>query len=243
MKDMEKDLIKVYNKIFPFYYGDPDSLEYYSSLFTTKITNYIKDNPSTLDYPFQSLIDSNCCWITTSKDGSFRIYSWDMLTGGTMHFFNSIYQWKSNGKVFIYTPTFGEDGFPSTGFYTEIFTLHANNKTYYLTINNGSESSTVAYQGIDIISLENGSFNDTIQLIKTKEGFTNSILLECDINKYNGSERPVKLIKYDENKKIIYIPIIFEDGTVTDRYILYQFTGEYFEHILTQKSPSDKPNN
>jgi len=243
MKEMEKDLVQVYKKIFPFYYGDRDSLDYYSSLFNNKIISYIKNNPSTLDYPFQSLIDSNCCWITTSKDGSFRIYSWDTWLGGTMAWFNSIYQWKSNGKIFMYTPTFDDGEMHTTGFYSQIFSLQANNKTYYLTINNGSESSAIAYQAIDVIAVENNSFNDTIELIKTKDGLTNYILVECDLSKNDIPERPIRLIKYDEDKKIIYIPIIFEDGTVTDRFILYKFNGQYFEHILTQKSPSDKPNN
>ena len=36
--------------------------------------------------------------------------------------------------------------------------------------------------------------------------------------------------------KIKYaFPIVFENGKVTDRYTLYQFNGQYFEHILTQK--------
>ena len=46
---------------------------------------------------------------------------------------------------------------------------------------------------------------------------------------------------YDAVKKIIYIPIVLDNGKVTNRYILYQFNGQYFEHILAQtKSNNEK---
>jgi len=48
-------------------------------------------------------------------------------------------------------------------------------------------------------------------------------------------ERPVHLIKYDKIKKIIYIPIVLEDGKVTDRYIQYKFNGSYFEKVTKKK--------
>ena len=48
-------------------------------------------------------------------------------------------------------------------------------------------------------------------------------------------ERPVRLIKYDKIKKIIYIPIVLEDGKVTDRYIQYKFNGSYFEKVTKKK--------
>ena len=46
-------------------------------------------------------------------------------------------------------------------------------------------------------------------------------------------ERPVKLIKYDNTKKIIYIPVVYEDGKVTDKFIHYKFNGKFFEKIKT----------
>src|ERR1035437_7364622 len=76
-KEIEQDLLHTSSIILPYYYGNFDSLFFYSSLFSNKITTYVSKYPSTLSYPFQKLIDSNHCNITTSTDGLFRIYSWD----------------------------------------------------------------------------------------------------------------------------------------------------------------------
>jgi len=253
-KEMENDLVKVYSQIMPFYYGNHDSLEFYSSLFSEKIINYIDTTPLSLVYPFQTLIDKNYCDITTSGDSLFRIYSWDSWLGGTMHIFNNIYQYKSGDKVYSKTFKFREeddnnsddtvitktlylreDDDPS-GFYSDIFTLKANNKTYYLAVINGIGSTKDASQSIKVFTIENDSLNDSVKLIKTKTELLNEINVHFDFfSVVDRPERPLKLIKYDLDKKIIYIPIVLEDGTVTDRFILYQFKGQYFEHILTQK--------
>ncbi|HEV8283176.1 MAG TPA: hypothetical protein VGQ09_02635 [Chitinophagaceae bacterium] len=235
---IERELIQTSSKIFPFYYGNQDSLEFYSSAFTKKIIGYINKYPSTLAYPFQTIIDSNVCNITTSPDGLFRIYSWDTWLGGSMRFFNNIFQYKSGNTV--YSKTFDlEEDYPSV-FFSKIYTLKANNKTYYLAIGNGIYSNKDAGQSIKVFTIQNNRLNDTIKLIKTKSGLVNSIDLEFDFfSVADRPERPVKLIKYDANKKIIYIPIVYEDGKVTGRFILYQFKGQYFEHILTQKKSSN----
>jgi len=48
------------------------------------------------------------------------------------------------------------------------------------------------------------------------------------------SERPVKLIYYDKDKKTLRIPVVLDKGVVTNRFITYQFTGRYFEKINTK---------
>jgi hypothetical protein len=47
-------------------------------------------------------------------------------------------------------------------------------------------------------------------------------------------ERPLKLIKFDKTKTIIYIPVVYEDGKVTDKFIQYKFNGKYFEKYKIQ---------
>src|SRR5207249_4253386 len=111
-----------------------------------------------------------------------------------------------------------------------------NNKIYLLTISDGNESSSMAYQVIRAYSIEGNRLNDKVSLIKTSKGLQNSILIEYSI--FSAGDR--ELIKYDSDKKIIYIPIVLEKGKVTDRNILYQFKGEYFEHLLTEKRVAEK---
>jgi len=85
--------------------------------------------------------------------------------------------------------------------------------------------------------------NDTLKLFKTKTNLLNEIEVNFDFfSVVQRPERPLRLIKYDPDKKIIYIPIVLENGKVTDRYILYQFKGQYFEQILTTKEKTSYGN-
>jgi hypothetical protein len=229
-EEVGKDLTKLYNKIFPFYYGDSDSLSYYSDLFSSKLTNYIKNNPSTIDCKFKSLTDSNTCSIVTSADNSFRIYSWDTWLGGTMHNYKNLFQFKSDGKVRTLTFDYGEGDMGT--YFTDVFSLKANGKIYFLGVSGGSESSKYAYEVIRAYSINDSTIDDSVKLIKTASGLQNSILIEYDFfSLADRPERPLKLIKYDADKKIIYIPIVWENGKVTNKFIRYQFTGQYFEKL------------
>jgi hypothetical protein len=238
-KKIEKDLSEVYSKIFPFYYGNNDSLKFYSSIFSNKIIAYIDKYPSTLDYSFQTMVDSRSLNIATSKDNLFRIYSWDTWLGGTEHDFENIFQYKSHGKVYSRTvhdtSIANDDNY--TPFYSDIYSLYTNNKTYYLAIGNEMYSTQDVGQSISIFTIEDNQLNDTVKLIKTSTRFTNTINVPFNFFKVTDTgERPIRILKYDEYKKIIYIPIVLEDGTVTKRFIIYKFNGKYFEKMMTQKS-------
>jgi hypothetical protein len=179
------------------------------------------------------LIDSNAFEIVTSEDSLFRIYSWDTWTGGTMHFFNNVFQYSYNGKIkteFLEL----DEGDPS-GFYSDIFTLRSGAKTYYLAINNGMYSSKDVGESIRVFAIENGVLNKNVKLIKTTTGMTGTIEVYFDFfSGVDRPERPVRVIKYDKNKKIIYIPVVYEDGKVTNKFIQYKFNGNYFEKYKTQ---------
>lgn len=230
-EEVGKDLTKLYDKIFPFYYGDYDSLSFYSDLFSTKLTNYIKDNPTTLDCKFKSLTDSNTCSIVTSADNSFRIYSWDTWLGGTMHNYKNLFQFKSEGRVHTLAFDYGEGDMGT--YFTDVFSFKANGKIYFLGVSGGSLSTKDSYQVIRAYSISDSTIDDSVKLIKTASGLQNSISIEYDFFSVAARpERPIKLIKYDSDKKIIYIPVVWENGKVTDKYVRYQFTGQYFERLI-----------
>jgi len=237
-KKFEEELTQVSSKIFPFYYGNQDSLEFYSTLFSDMLITYIQKNPSTLNHSFKSLIDSNVCDIVTSADGLFRIYTWDTWLGGTMHDFNGIYQYRAGKKV--YTKNLKLEDDPAC-YYSDIYTLKTTARTYYLGINNASYSTRDVNQGIKIFTIEGSKLNDTVKLIKTASGFTNQIDVNFDFfSVADKDERPIRIIKYDADKRTIYIPVVYEDGKVTNKFMLYQFNGSYFERVLTQKKGRSK---
>ena len=148
-----------------------------------------------------------------------------------MHNFNNIFQFKSGKNVYakLLFDSTGNDGGDPLSFYSDIYTLNANNKVYYLAINNGIYSTKDAGQAIKVFCIDNDKLNDTVHLIKTGSGLQNEINVDFNFfSVVDRKERPVKLIKYDASKKIIYIPIVSEDGKVTDKFIRYQFNGKYF---------------
>jgi hypothetical protein len=229
LKKIELDLLKASDKLFSFYQPyKSDSLDKYSEQLRNQTIEALSKNPGTLKYPFQMLIDSNAFEIVTSEDSLFRIYSWDTWTGGTMHFFNNIFQYSNNGKVTTELLELTEDD-PS-GFYSDIFTLRSADKTFYLVINNGMYSTKDVVASIQVFTIEKGKLNQNVKLIKTSSAMTSMISVEFDFfSVVDRPERPVRVIKYDKNKKIIYIPVVYEDGKVTDKFIQYKFNGKYFE--------------
>lgn len=234
LKQIELDLLKASNKLFSFYRPyESDSLDKYSEQLRNKTIEVLSKNPGTLKYPFQMLIDSNVFKIVTSEDSLFRIYSWDTWTGGSMHFFENIFQYNYNGRVITEFLELTEDD-PS-GFFSDIFTLRSGDKTYYLVINNGMYSTKDVVASIQVFRIENGKLNQNVKLIKTPSGMTSIISVEFDFfSVVDRPERPVRVIKYDKTKKIIYIAVVHEDGKVTDKFIQYKFNGKYFEKYKIQ---------
>lgn len=226
----ENKFVSLYSKLASFIQVGYDSISFYSDKFETGFTKLIQNNPATLNYPFKKLVDSNFCDVRTSIDGNFRIYSWDTWTGGTMHIFETIYQWKSNGKVFTKIPKYeeGEAG----SFCSKIFTVNINDRTYYLAVTNGIFSTKDAMQSISAYSIEGSKLVDTVKLFKTKTKKLNSIDVEFDFfSVVDRPERPLVLITYDDKQKIIYVPVVGDKGQVTKKNILYQLKGGYFEFI------------
>ena len=234
---IEQTLLKQFKKItyWADYKGDTDNLDKYDSLekanldFRKLLLTYTSQNPSTLNFTFKEL-DKEGLSIATSGDGLFRIYSWDTYTGGTMHFFDNVYQYKANGKVFAKTIKESEDDGDPGYWYSTIYSLNSDGKTYYLGLRHGIYSTRDTYQGVKSFSISNNFLNAETKLIKTKTGVRNAFGFEFDFfSVVDQLERPVRLIKYDAATKTLSLPVVLEGGEVTDKRITYKFTGRYFE--------------
>ena len=234
-KDLRNSYLKIdYHRTITDSIGS-DSVEFANKLLIEKLCRYTSRFPFTMTYSFTSLKKANMI-ITDSGDKLLRVYSWDTGRGGTMADYGNVFQYKSGDKIYskVYYDTIiiGEGEY--VPFYSQIFTMHANNKTYYLAINNGKYSTSDVSQSIKIFTIENSSLNDKVKLIKTQSGFVNSIDVNFDFfSVVDRPERPLRLIRYDSTKKIIYIPIVYKNGKVTNKFIQYKFTGQYFERLKT----------
>lgn len=207
--------------------GNPDSTTYYSDKFGKELKKYISTTPATLEYRFKRLTDSNYCFVTTSLDGNLRIYSWDTWTGGTMHFFNQIIQYRDGGRVLTKIPQY-EKGDPGV-YCSAIFTVMIKGAAYYLPISNGISSTKDASQSISVLTIHNHQLVDTVRLFKTKKRLLNAIDVYFDFfSVVDRPERPLTLITYDEKQKVIRIPLVNDNGQVTRQGLLYKLQDDYF---------------
>lgn len=216
---------------------DGDKLAAAQDTFEAKLLKYTK-LPSTLSYKFSQLGEQ--MYIATSDDGKFRIYSWDLEDGGTMHNFARVYQFiGADGKVYSKTDeasTAEDEGGPGS-FVTDIFMLDTNAGKVYIVCSTFIGSTQDHGQSADLYKIEGNKLNDKVKLIKTKSGLTNSLSFAYNFfSVVDRKERPVRLISFDKRTKTLKIPVVIEDqefqnGRVTNRTISYRFDGTYFVKV------------
>jgi hypothetical protein len=239
MKVVEGILSKKFQQIAYWrdYPKDDTTVDFYDSLgkaninFQNALLKIASTYLASLRYDFTLLQDSGLT-IATSDDHRFRIYSWDSELGGSAHNFFTIFQFEGakgvQAKVTDTTANIDESGFG--GFYTPIYTLHTPVKTYYLVISHYILSHKDETQGVDTYCINNGSLDGSVRIFKTKTGLHNGISFDFNFfSVVNRPERPIQLIDFDSVHRSIRIPVVLEDGTVTNRTIVYRWTGQYFE--------------
>lgn len=226
--EREQELIQINQKIMELRSEFSDSLSFYSELFSSKLQELLSDG-KTLTYSFKSLTEENSCNVNTSKDGLFRIYSWDSQLGGTMRFFNVLYQYRTGNSIKMQLYRSNTEGDPAW-FCSDIFTLKTKKETIYLGIINGIYSTKDVSQSIKAFKLSDTGINDSVLLMKTNDGLKNSLDLSYDFfSVVDRPERPVSVIRYDSKKKIISVSTTNEKDEITNNYITYSFNGNYFE--------------
>jgi hypothetical protein len=234
---IEQELIKLYAKVNDNsgYKSDTDSdlLAKANDDFKAKVLEYTKV-ASTLKHKFGEL--SKEITIRTSEDGKFRAYSWDRLDGGTMRFFETVYQFQGkDGKVYSQAVETEEGN--AGGFVQNIFTTETKLGNVYMVCSYAIGSTQDRYEGVGLFRIDGNKLNDNVKLIKTKSGLTGSIGFGYNFfSVVDRKERPIDLIFYDKKTKVLKIPIVVEDkefmnGRVTDKFISYKFNGAYFVKV------------
>ncbi|MFN6074504.1 MAG: hypothetical protein ACK46Y_02985 [Fluviicola sp.] len=187
------------------------------------------DKPELISYDFPK-IPSYQSFCVTSPDRKLRIYSWDTYTGGSMRFFSNVVVWKENDSLYtkMIETLEGEPG----GFYSQIFQVTDELNTFYILNFNSILSSKDCYQAFQTVDLDNSKINFDHKKIKTKSGLTSKVGFSYDFySVIDREERPVKLIEYDNQLRIIRFPIVNSKGFVTSKKISYQYDGKYFLRI------------
>jgi hypothetical protein len=191
-----------------------------------------------LNYSFAKL--GKKLFLTTSRDGRFRTYSWDSEEGGTMHDYVTVYQYRGkSGKTYAWSEPYTEsiEGRGAGDFVHQIFQTDTSTGPIYLSVSTFIGSTSYAGQTISAFQIEGDKLNRSVKVIKTRSGLTNSIRFAYDFfSVVDHRERPIKLFSYDESKKSFRFPIVIEDkgtpqGRVTNRYITYRFDGKHFVKV------------
>lgn len=222
----ENKLLKIHNDI-SVAMGNVrnDSLLAISSKqFTDSLTYLIKNNNSTLNYPFEKLQKENALKMATSADKKLRVYSWDNNSGGTMRFFNQMYQFNANGNITVNESLASND---SQAYFSKIYTVqNKNNESIYLVISNSILSSKYSVQHINAYKI--GSENlQNAAVFKTKTNTLDKISVEYDFfSVVDRPERPVELITLENNT--LKIALVDDKQNVTSKNLIYEWNGDVF---------------
>lgn len=223
-QQIEADLLKSFKRIDPANEDNSNA----NDLFAKKLYSYASHNATTISYPFTSLKREHMD-ISTSDDGLFRIYSWDTWSGGTMHWFESVFQYKAGSKALAVLDTPRQEG-DSRPNYNKLYTFKFNNRSYYIGIYLTIASTKDAGGGVQIFDIENGKLNDNVKLIKTGSGLHSTIDYNFDLfSEVDWKVRPTPFFNGLTNT--LHIPLIAANGKMTHNYIIYKFTGQYFERV------------
>jgi hypothetical protein len=205
-----------------------------SELLKQKLVKYAARG-DVLKYSFPKLSES--MFIATSKDGKFRIYSWDLESGGTMHDYDRVIQFVGmGGKVVAWTDGEGdEEG--GGAFYTDVFQVASARGPIYLLASTFRASSSLNGQSLRAVRIVGSKIDLKAKLIKTASGLTNEISFAYDFfSVVDRPERHVKLFTFNETRKEFRFPIVIEDdetpqGRVTNKFITYRFNGTNFVKV------------
>jgi hypothetical protein len=233
---IEADLLKSFKQIDYWFQkkGDTtvnadDKLAEANDVFGKKLEEVTKKYPSTLNTPFNSLKKEHLD-IFTADDGLFRIYSWETWMGGTMRDFANVIQYSIGQKTESVLLASSETSY--VPFYSSLYTFKANHKTYYLGVYCTIYSTKDVGAGIKVFTITNGKLDDNVKLIKTQTGLKNKIYYDYDflsVVDIAFDARPK--ITFDKTSQTIHIPLVNGNGQVTHKYIIYKFTGAYFERV------------
>ena len=233
IKEIEILLIQSYSKInfwsMPDRDPSGDSLIQANDKFEKLLLKYTSTNNETLTYPFKTLRDSGIS-ILTSKDGKLRIYSWNTFTGGTMQFYRNVFQFKGSKSIHSKTIlNYSQDEDPDC-FYHSLSELRVGQNSYYITLSLAVGSSAIYYHTAKIFSIKGENLDDKAKLIKTKSGMKNEVGYEIDLHYTDISEDLMKMYpEYDTHKQIIILPLVDENGRITEKKINYKFNGSLFQ--------------
>lgn len=236
LEQQEAQLTALYTRLIMSADSNTADAETYSHQFSKQLRNLITNNPATLNFPFKLLTGKNDVRIKTSKDGRLRLYSWDNRLGGSMRYYETIYQWKDSHRT--YTTTSIEKDSNSISYVCEIYTVQTDTVRYYLVVTETAASNKDMMQSVTAYAIQQGKLKSA-KLFRTKNASFEHIDVPYNFfSVVDRPERPVKLIWYDTQQKALYLPVVDQQGQIINRNLRYQLRNGLLKFIGTVTAQS-----
>lgn len=185
---------------------------------------FLEENPTSIAFDFPKLVEAGM-HIATSSDNVLRIFSWDDNEGGSMRFFNNIFQVNLPKKQTLSLKSTEEDRtyFP---FYNRIENIQLDGQTYYLAFARSVLSNREVDYAIELFTIKNNQLEPAF-LFKSDLG--EECMLHETFNYHNLESTETELFKLDTTNLTISVPIITEDGEITKENKTYQYKDKFFQ--------------
>lgn len=200
----------------------------HNKVFTEELLKYTSEDASTLTQSFDSL--RKYMFIVTSLDRKFRIYSWLKDEKDDMRYYENIFQYEANGKIYS-TKLVEDDDLNPKGLFTAIETLQKDSThIIYLGIMEAAYSDNDFYTSIEPFKIEGDNLVDSLMIFKVlnkqnKLETKHNLSVLYNPNKKRADKTP---IKFESKKKTIKMRMVNSDGEIQSESETYEFDGEFF---------------
>lgn len=225
-EQQDNHLAQIYENMKEFgSYGNYDAEKL--GVATEQLYRHIKDylskqNSFECDFP---LLKQAGFTIRQSIDKKVRTFSWDLQNGGTLHEFDSLWQYRDD-KGNVKWKSGDEQNI------IDIFTAQLKGETYYWLVDYQIGYGRLHAMTVKIYQLKQDL--TPVKLLKTSN-LTDKISYAFDpSSEYDlPPEKRNYPIHYDDKSKILSLPVVIEtveypNGKVTNKRIKYKFNGQYF---------------
>lgn len=187
-------------------------------------------DPSSMEYPFDSIRHYAHVWLTDSDDGKVRFFTWEAPHFWTMSDFEYIVGYRWNGSVLFQVPKCSEDVEMCVWSLTDkIYTFQDGANTYYLTENYFSERSSLGSDWLTANVLTCNGLEE-VDMFKENEGIISSVFCEYDAPYWystaNCGEGYGWLNYFDARNEAVYVQNT--SYYLEDRFNVYKWDGKYF---------------
>lgn len=231
---------------------------YDNYIYNEEFVDFVLKEPKTIDYPFDKLQEKEYVNIVTSEDGNLRLYYWDNCSGGTMIIWSNICQYRSNGNVYAYEGSIKnvkynipddnnreEDDYDIGCAVLGIKTIYTySGEPVYLVNTYIRESSNWGYYSIEAIKIDNDKLVSVPIFPKNMECLEEDVIEQMVEKCYLGYEHTIPdwyfranngegwnwMFMYNDKSETLYVPYI-DNCSITDRYEMYRYDGEYMNYI------------